>query len=246
MFDVTTIPAAEKERITRNLLKWGIAIDQETGKIDYIEGTVIPEVKCESIHLIRHAETVAVVNHEFMSDTSENCAFSENGIEITRKQAAELDAYDFDVALYGPIARVVNTMKIIMERPQKFEAVRVEYLHGINNTGWEYKTYYDLENDPTFIAREIENNMFARTPNGTSWGTVIANCADVLELINEKYQGKKILLLSQGSCLRAMQILLRKRKHPWDDFTVSGMYHVGDDSKKKKDYGIIAKVFPVN
>ena len=243
MFDVTTIPAAEKERITRNLLKWGITIDQETGKIDYIEGTVIPEVKCESIHLIRHAETVAVVNHEFMSDTSENCAFSQNGIEITRKQAAELDAYDFDVALYGPIARVVNTMKIIMERPQKFEAVRVEYLHGINNTGWEYKTYYDLENDPTFIAREIENNMFARTPNGTSWGTVIANCADVLELINEKYQGKKILLLSQGSCLRAMQILLRKRKHPWDDFTVSGMYHVGDDSKKKKDYGIINQVF---
>ena len=246
MFDVNTIPTAEKERITRTLLKWGIAIDQETGKIDYIEGTSIPEMKCQSIHLIRHAETVAVVKHEFMSDTSDNCAFSENGIAITRKQAEELDAYDFDVALYGPIARVVNTMKIIMERPQKFEAVRVEYLHGINNTGWEYKTYYDLEHDPTFIAREIENNMFARTPNGTSWGTVIANCADVLELINEQYAGKKVLLLSQGSCLRAMQILLRKRQHPWDDFTVSGMYHVGDDSKKKKDYGIIAQVFPVN
>lgn len=243
MFDANTIPTAEKERITRTLLKWGIAIDQETGKIDYIEGTAIPEIKCQSIHLIRHAETVAVVKHEFMSDTSDNCAFSDNGIAITRKQAEELDAYDFDVALYGPIARVVNTMKIIMERPQKFEAVRVEYLHGINNTGWEYKTYYDLEHDPTFIAREIENNMFARTPNGTSWGTVIANCADVLELINEQYAGKKVLLLSQGSCLRAMQILLRKRKHPWDDFTVSGMYHVGDDSRKKKDYGIISRVY---
>lgn len=243
MFDANTIPAAEKERITRTLLKWGIAIDQETGKIDYIEGITIPEVKCQSIHLIRHAETVAVVKHEFMSDTSDNCAFSENGIAITRKQAEELDVYDFDVALYGPIARVVNTMKIIMERPQKFEAVRVEYLHGINNTGWEYKTYYDLEHDPTFIAREIENNMFARTPKGTSWGTVIANCADVLELINAQYAGKKVLLLSQGSCLRAMQILLRKRKHPWDDFTVSGMYHVGDDSKKKKDYGIISRVY---
>lgn len=245
MFDVASIPNAEKERITDTLLKWGIAIDQQTGKIDYIEGTIIPEMKCESIHLIRHTETVAVVKHEFMSDTSDNCAFSENGIEITRKQAAELDAYDFDVALHGPIARVVNTMKIIMERPQKFEAVPVEYLHGINNTGWEYKSYYDLENDPTFIAREIENNMFARTPNGSSWGTVIANAADVLEMINRQYQGKKILLLSQGSVLRAMQILLRKRKHPWDDFTVSGMYHVGDDSKKKKDYGVIAKVFPV-
>lgn len=244
MFNVSTIPEAEKERITRNLLKWGIAIDQETGIIDYIEGTAVPEVNCESIHLIRHAETVAVVKHEFMSDTSDNCTFTENGIQITRKQAAELDAYNFDVALHGPIDRVVNTMKIIMERPQKFEAVRVECLHGIDNTGWEYKTYYDLEQDPTFIAREIENNMFARTPHGTSWGTVIANCADVLELINAQYAGQKVLLMSQGSVLRAMQILLRTRKHPWDDFTVSGMYHVGDDTNKKKDYGIIAKVFP--
>ena len=243
MFDMTIIPQAERDRITNNLLKWGIYIDQETGKIDYIEGTEPLPVKCNSIHLIRHAETVAVVKHEFMSDTSDNCVFSENGVEITKKQARELDAYDFDVALYGPIARVVNTKEIIMEIPQKFECVRVEYLHGINNTGWEYKTYYDLENDPTFVAREIDNNMFARTPQGTSWGTVIANCADVLDLINEKYSGKNILLISQGSVLRAMQILLRARKHPWDDFTVSGMYHVGDDSKKKKDYGIINKVF---
>ena len=176
MFNVNTVPREERERITNNLLKWGISIDQETGKIDYIEGTAIPEVKCESIHLIRHAETEAVIKHEFMSDTSDNCGFTENGIEITRKQAEELDNYNFDVALYGPIARVVNTMQIIMERPQKFEAVRVQKLHGIDNTGWEYKSFYDLENDPIFIAREIENNMFARTPNGTSWGTVIANC----------------------------------------------------------------------
>ena len=243
MFDVNTIPAEERARITNNLLKWGIAIDRQTGKIDYIPGTQIPEMKCQSIHLIRHAETEAVVKHEFMSDTSDNCSFTENGIAITKMQAEELDAYDFDIALYGPIARVVNTMKIIMERPQKFEAVRVQKLHGIDNTGWEYKSFYDLEYDETFVAREIENNMFARTPKGTSWGTVIANCVDVLEMINEEYQGKKILLLSQGSVLRAMQILLRKRAHPWDDFTVSGMYHVGDDSKKKKDYGIINKVF---
>ena len=72
---------------------------------------------------------------------------------------------------------------------------------------------------------------------------MIANCADVLDFINTYCAGKKVLLLSQGSVLRAMQILLRARKHPWDDFTVSGMYHVGDDSKKKKDYGLIARVF---
>lgn len=243
MFDVNTIPASERERITNNLLKWGISIDQVTGKIDYIDGTTIPEVKCESIHLIRHAETEAVAKHEFMSDTSNNCGFTDNGIEITKKQAAELDSYNFDIALYGPIPRVVNTQLIIMERPQKFEAIKVHKLHGIDNTGWEYKSFEELQNNPTFIAREIENNMFARTPSGTSWGMVIANCVDVLDLINEQYVGKKVLLISQGSILRAFQILLRARKHPWDDFTVSGMYHVGDDSKKKKDYGIINKVF---
>jgi broad specificity phosphatase PhoE len=178
-----------------------------------------------------------------MSDTSTNCGFTESGIEITKKQAAELDAYDFDIALYGPIARVMNTKKIIMERPQKFEAVRLQYLHGIDNTGWEYKSFDELVNTDTFIARELENNMFARTPEGTSWGTVIANCSDVIDFINEYCAGKKVLLLSQGSVLRGMQILLRKRKHPWDDFTVEGMYHVGDDTNKKKNYGIIDRVF---
>ena len=243
MFDINTIPMSERVHITCKLLKWGIVIDQETGKIDYIPGTTIPEVKCKSIHLIRHAETIAVSKHEFMSDTSDNCAFTDNGTEITKQQAKELDAYDFDIALYGPIARVVNTKNIIMEYPQKFEAVKVHKLHGIDNTGWEYKSFEELQYNPTFIAREMENNMFARTPSGTSWGMVIANCVDVVDLINECYAGKKILLMSQGSVLRAFEILLRKREHPWDDFTVEGMYHVGDDSNKKKNYGIIDKVF---
>lgn len=243
MFDINRIPMSERIHITSKLLKWGIKIDQNTGKIDYIDGTTIPEVKCESMYLIRHAETEAVAKHEFMCDTSENCGFTESGIEITKKQAAELDTYNFDIALYGPIPRVVNTQLIIMARPQKFEAVKVHKLHGIDNTGWEYKSFDELRHDPTFVAREIENNMFARTPSGTSWGTVIANCAEVIELINELYAGKKVLLISQGSVLRAFQILLRKRKHPWDDYTVEGMYHVGDDANKKKNYGIIDRVF---
>ena len=103
MFDNKSIPVSERVHITAKLLKWGIDIDQVTGKIDYLEGTTPPEVKCQSIHLIRHAETLAVVKHEFMIDTSDNCSFTEKGIEITQKQAQELDEYDFDVALYGPI-----------------------------------------------------------------------------------------------------------------------------------------------
>lgn len=243
MFDVNTIPMSERVHITSKLLKWGIKIDQETGKIDYIDGTTMPEVKCASMHLIRHAETVAVAKHEFMCDTSDNCGFTEKGIEITKKQAAELDTYGFDIALYGPIPRVVNTQLIIMSHPQKFEAIKAHKLHGIDNTGWEYKTFEELHCTPTFVAREVENNMFARTPSGTSWGMVIANCTEVIDLINEQYAGKKVLLISQGSVLRAFQILLRKRKHPWDDYTVEGMYHVGDDANKKKNYGIIDKVY---
>ena len=63
------------------------------------------------------------------------------------------------------------------------------------------------------------------------------------KLLDEKYAGKRVLLISQGSVLRGFQILLRNREHPWDDYTVSGMYHVGDDSNKKKNYGIISKVY---
>lgn len=243
MFDVNTLPMSERVHITQNLLRYGIDIDQQTGKIEYIPGTTVPELKCASIHLIRHAETIAVAKHEFMCDTSDNCGFTDAGIEITQKQALELEAYNFDIALYGPIPRVVNTQKIIMSYPQKFEAVKVHKLHGIDNTGWEYMSFEEVSQDPTFVAREVENNMFARTPSGTSWGMVIANCVDVIDLINECYADKRILLISQGSVLRGFQILLRKREHPWDEYTAEGMYHIGDDTKKKKNYGIISKVY---
>lgn len=140
MFDISTIPTEEKNRIVSNLFKWGIVTNMADGTIDYIDAE-LPEMKCESIHLIRHTETVAVAKHEFMSDTSDNCSFTEAGIALTHKQARELADYHFDVALVGPIARVVNTKEIIMQTPQSFECVPVKKLHGIDNTGWEYKTY---------------------------------------------------------------------------------------------------------
>ena len=34
MFDINTIPVSERVHITKNLLRYGIATDQETGKIE--------------------------------------------------------------------------------------------------------------------------------------------------------------------------------------------------------------------
>lgn len=234
------IPEAEKQNIIDKLGKWGIAVSPE-GIIDYVDA-VLPKLTCKSIHLIRHAETVAVARHEFMSDTSDNVAFTENGLAVTRQQAELLDSYHFDVALVGMIERVVKTKELILQRPQSFQCIPLPCLHGIDNTGWEYKTVFDLENDPVFIEREIRNNVFARTPQGSSWGTVIANCADVLDYINEHCAGQRVLLISQGSVLRGLQILLHTRAHPWDGYTVKGMYHVGKTTVKK-NYGVISEVY---
>ena len=44
MFDINSIPMSERVHITKNLLRYGIAVDQETGKIDYIPGTKVPPV----------------------------------------------------------------------------------------------------------------------------------------------------------------------------------------------------------
>ena len=234
------IPESEKQNIIDKLGKWGIAVSPD-GMIDYVDA-VLPEIKCKSIHLIRHCETVAVARHEFMSDTSNNIGFTEQGLEIMRQQAASVDAYHFDVALVGPIERVVKTKDVIMQTPQSFPCVSLPCLHGIDNTGWEYKKVLELENDPIFIERELRNNVFARTPNGSSWGTVIANCVDVSDEINRNYVGKRILLISQGSVLRGLQILLRTRQHPWDEYTVRGMYHVGK-TEVKKNYGVLSQVY---
>ena len=50
-FDINTIPVSERVHITKNLLRYGISIDQETGKIDYIPGTTVPEVDRKSTRL---------------------------------------------------------------------------------------------------------------------------------------------------------------------------------------------------
>ena len=45
MFDISTIPAEEQNRIVNNLRKWGIVTNMEDGTIDYID-VPIPEMQC--------------------------------------------------------------------------------------------------------------------------------------------------------------------------------------------------------
>lgn len=230
----------EKLHIVMRLKEWGIYTDILSGSISYIEKSY-PFMKCRSLFLLRHAETEAVGMGQFMSDTSNNSRLTKAGIKTVKDSLNLIDSNQLDIVLYGPIKRVIDTKNIVEEILPMMNFVLLDKLKGIDNSGWEYKTYDDLKNDTVFIDREIRHNIFAKTERGTSWGQVLCNCANILEYINLNCKDMNILLVSQGSVLRGIEILLHQRENPWIDYTVSKMFNLSD-GHMKSNYGKISKI----
>ena len=104
---------------------------------------------------------------------------------------------------------------------------------------------YGKENGVNTLVYRFPNlfGKWCRPNYNSAVATFCNNIANDLPITVNDPSVQLELLFSQGSVLRGMQILLRKRAHPWDDFTVEGMYNVGDDTNKKKNYGIIDKIY---
>ena len=229
-----------KQTILNKLSSYGIIADIKTGNISYCDDYKV-DLLCNTLYLLRHAETIAVANNEFMSDFSDNSRLTNCGKETAKKQAIELKNFKIDIAFYGPIPRVINTMRIIMEEGQSFKSYEMPELRGIDNKGWEYRTYDELKTNETFIQREIHHNIFAKTEQGTSWADVLCNCIDVIEYLNRTCVGKNILLISQGSVHRGLGIVLHKFVNPWDNYFVRKMFNL-NSGRGQSNYGLISQI----
>lgn len=229
----------EKKEIIEKLLKWGICVDESSGCISYY--TAAHQImECKGLFLMRHAETEAVGSQQFMSDKSQNSKLTHKGIEDVKAHLSDLDDIQFDIVFFGPIKRVIDTKNVVGEILNR-EFVMLEFLKGIDNQGWENKTYEDLKDNSVFVDREVKHNIFAKTELGTSWGEVLCNCIKVLEYINSFCENLNVLLISQGSILRGIEILLHKRRTPWEDYTATGMYNLRENLSSS-NYGKITRI----
>ena len=162
MFDISTIPAAEQNRIVNNLRKWGIVTNMADGTIDYID-VPIPKMKCESIHLIRHTETVAVAKHEFMSDTSDNCGFTEAGVKRE----------DFEIVPY-PIERPDILTNYIPLNATSFFTIYdqwgYEKLHRLQSLGYKTIVLFD-DHEKQMCSTDIRHKIVG----GEDWKQMVPN-----------------------------------------------------------------------
>jgi len=209
------------------------------GQISYNTNKMV--LKAEAIYLLRHGETLATQNHEFMSDNSKNSHICKQGIQDILKLADNIDQYNFDeVIVCSNIPRIIETTYVFKLLNPKFKYTFINNIKGINNSGWEGKIPETLEgidlND--FIEREIKHNIYAKSSKGGSWGLVFLNTIKLIKYLNKKHINKRILLISQGSVLKAMEILTQNISNPWDNYDTQKLYNL-DKAQVKSNYAII-------
>lgn len=61
----------------------------------------------------------------------------------------------------------------------------------------------------SFIEREEKHNIFAKSSERESWGQVLINTINLIKYLNDRFSNKSILLVGQGSIIRAIDILTR-------------------------------------
>lgn len=226
----------ERLNIFLYLLRYGIVTNLVTGRIRYV--SYRPSCRCSDLMLLRHGKTVGVENKEFMSNDSDNSILSNAGIREIEIISEDVRQYKPDITLVAPLNRTLSTFRVLQEKlPFSLNSIICSTLVGINNGVWESKTVDMLDevNYLVYYKREYHHNIFAKSLYGDSWGDVLLRCGNLLEAINQDYAGKKVLLISQGSILQGLRIILHKTVSPWSDYSSGSMF--SNTGSKSIGYG---------
>lgn len=232
----------ERLKYTMVFLQYGILVNIVSGNIRYL--SFGKKCLCKSVKLIRHGKTEAIEKREFMSDISGNAKLSEAGKAELSVAAYQISENLPDAILVGPLRRTRETLGIL----EKYIDTTVEtdvcgFLKGINNTIWAGKTFEMLDTDNllVFLRRECSHNIFVKTKGGDSWGDVIFRCIKLLNYLNSRYQNKKVLIVSQGSILQGLKIVLHSGQEPWEGYSAEKMFSLTGEGTNV-EYGKIQSI----
>lgn len=225
------------------LLCHGIRVNLTNGQISYLP--YVPSCKCKRLRLLRHGKTIAVLNNEFMSNSSDNSALSKEGIAEIVEISHEIRNNIPDIVLVATINRAIETYNILQSQIEAtLPTEYCSYILGINNSVWAGKSIEMLSDEDlrVFMQRECAHNIFAKTVCGDSWGDVLVRCAKLIHKINKQYVDKDILLVSQGSIYQGLKILLHRCKSPWEDYSAKTMFGISHSCKETVGYGRIFNI----
>lgn len=238
-----------RKKVNKKLSTIGIDADLETGIITYNKNEKM-ELLCSAVYLLRHGRTKATIEHKFMSDTSENSHITEEAIKDLCELKEQIKNYKFDVVVVcSDIPRVVETANVFQLLNPDLKYDYQKKYKGINNAGWENKSASTLTgidlND--YKEREEKHNIFAKSSKGESWAQVLLNSIDLIKYLNKNYSDKRVLLISQGSILKGLQILIGSDATPWGNYDIKKLYNLNKKEKRqlKSNYASVNCLYDI-
>lgn len=225
------------KEITDKLREHGIQVDSSSGQI-YYDGHYALKLKCHELYLLRHGETYGTQSKRFMSDTSSNAKLTACGWKELQKTAQQIYRMNFEYIFYSEIPRVQETFEVIYHQiGESAHCEKIPWMLGIDNAGWEMRNKEELTDVDAedFYQREVLHNIFAKSSRGCCWGKVLCRCIRLVEYLNEKCAGKKVLLVSQGSISMGLKIVLHMENKPWEKYDSETFFAL--KNIEQHDYG---------
>jgi len=164
-------------------------------------------LKKNTYFLMRHGEAEQnVTNIISSSETEKNNPphLTERGIEQAKKSAEKLAKERIDYIYASPYTRTMETTEVI-SRELGLEVVKDERLRETETGELDGKPLEDWEK---FF--EDKNKLTTPPPGGESMMDVRHRVEEFLDEMDEKYEGKKILIVSHGDPLLLMESALRR------------------------------------
>ncbi|MHB1316490.1 MAG: class I tRNA ligase family protein [Minisyncoccota bacterium] len=185
-----------------------IWIDQSGNK--YVIGS-IDELKTyvkksgNRYFVMRHGQTEGNVKKIWSTDSEFVDPLTETGREQVHSSAKEITE-KIDLIITSPFSRTQETTSLTAEiLGIPVENIIVDPCIGEWNVGAEYN---GKNIEEFFAVRNMSTNRFTfKTENGESYADVCTRAGKFLYLLEEKYKGKNILIVTHGAPARAMSFI---------------------------------------
>ncbi len=155
---------------------------------------------------MRHGETVGNTRKLWRGNLLTPDSLTENGKDQVKNSAAELKSTNFDLVFASPFSRAQETADIILpELGLSKDKLIVDPRLGEWNAGSEFEL---KPLDQFFEALESRADKYHfKTVDGESFADMVRRVGSFLYEVEEKYEGKNILVITHGGVVRGAGLL---------------------------------------
>ena len=155
-----------------------------------------------TIYIVRHGQT----EWNLLGKTQGhgNSDLTPKGIEQAELLADSMTKYPIDYIYSSDLGRAYQTAEIIGNK-LNIEVEKTEALREVNFGTWEGRIIKDIiEEDPELYKMWRNEPHLAKIPQGETLSQIKERTDAFIKEINEKYDGKHIVLVTHSLCARIM------------------------------------------